>query len=113
MVGWVLFIWSKNTYICYKLTAVKKKKYTIEDYNLLEEGAPFQLVNFDLIRSPLPIPEHQIISGRIFNKMSLFLDQTSNNGIVMYAPVDVHLDEGNIFQQDLLFISGSRTEIIH
>jgi hypothetical protein len=43
------------------LTAEKKKKYTIEDYDLLEEGAPFQLINNDLVRSPSPLAIHQQI----------------------------------------------------
>jgi len=94
------------------LTVEKKKKYTIDDYILLEEGAPFQLINYDLVMSPSPIPEHQIISGRIFNKISAFLEQTNNNGIAMYSPVDVNLDEGNILQPDLLYISESRINII-
>lgn len=94
------------------LTVEKKKKYTVEDYMLLEEGAPFQLINYDLVMSPSPIPEHQIISGRLFNKISIFLEQTNNGGVVMYSPVDVYLNEGNIFQPDLLFISESRIGII-
>lgn len=90
----------------------EKKKYTIDDYILLEEGAPFQLINYDLIRSPSPLPTHQIVSGKLFNVISLFLDQTGNEGIVMFAPMDVYFDNGNVFQPDLLFISAERTEII-
>jgi Uma2 family endonuclease len=94
------------------LTVEKKKKYTVDDYMLLDEGAPFQLINYDLIISPSPIPEHQIISGRIFNAISFFLDKTNNNGIAMYAPMDVYLDAGNVFQPDLLYIDANRKEII-
>ena len=53
------------------LTA-EKKKYTVEDYMMLEEGAPFQLINYDLIMSPSPIPLHQLISRRIVVAMSNF-----------------------------------------
>jgi hypothetical protein len=49
------------------LAAENKKKYTIEDYMLLEEGAPFQLINYDLVTSPSPIPLHQVISIRFSN----------------------------------------------
>jgi Uma2 family endonuclease len=93
------------------LTA-EKKKYTVDDYMMLEEGAPFQLINYDLIMSPAPIPEHQIISGRLFNTISFFLMQSNNYGIAMYAPVDVCFDEGNVVQPDLLYIPDSRKEII-
>jgi Uma2 family endonuclease len=93
------------------LTA-EKKKYTIEDYMMLEEGAPFQLINNDLVMSPAPIPEHQIISGRLFNAISYFLAQTNNNGIAIYSPVDVYFDEGNIIQSDLIYIAENRKGII-
>ena len=94
------------------LIAEGKKKYTVAEYDLLEEGAPFQLINYDLIMSPSPIPEHQIISGRIFSAFTAFLDQNNNDGVVMYAPMDVCFDEGNVLQPDLLFISYERREII-
>ena len=42
------------------LTA-EKKKYTKEDYQSLDEGAPFQLINADLIMSPPPVVNHQKI----------------------------------------------------
>jgi Uma2 family endonuclease len=91
------------------LAAEKKKKYTATDYMILEEGAPFQLINFELVLSPGPIPEHQIISGKIFNTMCLFLEQSGNDGIAIYSPLDVHFDDGNIFQPDL---SAERRHII-
>lgn len=94
------------------LTAEKKKKYTLDDYLLLEEGAPFQLVENDLIRSPSPIFNHQLISGNLFIELSLFLRQTNHHGIVMYAPMDVYFDDDNVFQPDLLFIADSKSEII-
>jgi hypothetical protein len=52
----------------------KKKKYTIDDYSLLEEGAPFQLINYDLIRSPSPIAIHQVISAKVLQALLNFLD---------------------------------------
>jgi Uma2 family endonuclease len=94
------------------LAAEKKKRYTIDDYLLLEEGAPFQLIENDLVMSPSPIPLHQFISGRLFVTISLFLDQTKNKGVAMYAPMDVYFDDGNTFQPDLLFIAENRKDII-
>jgi hypothetical protein len=54
------------------MPTAEKKKYTVEDYMMLEEGAPFQLINYDLIMSPSPIPLHQLISRRIVVAMSNF-----------------------------------------
>jgi Uma2 family endonuclease len=90
------------------LTVEKKKKYTIEDYNLLDEGAPFQLINNDLIMSPSPNPLHQIISGRLLQALLNFLDSIDDDGFVVSAPMDVKLNEDNIFQPDLLYIKADR-----
>jgi len=95
------------------LTVEKKKKYTAEDYMLLEEGAPFQLINNDLVMSPSPIPLHQLISVRIVYAMLSFLNSINDNGFLVCAPMDVKLDEGNVFQPDILYITEKRkAEII-
>lgn len=95
------------------LTVEKKKKYTAEDYMLLEEGAPFQLINNDLVMSPSPIPLHQVISIRIAYAMLSFLNSINDNGFLVCAPMDVKLDEGNVFQPDILYITEERkAEII-
>ena len=75
---------------------------------MLEEGAPFQLINYDLIMSPSPIPLHQVISRRITQAMSNFLDNKNDNGFLVYAPMDVKLDEGNVLQPDILYITEER-----
>lgn len=86
----------------------EKKKYTEKDYQLLEEGAPFQLINGDLIMSPSPTPYHQILLGRIFKVIDAFLEKNTLGGLCLFAPMDVQLDEENIFQPDLLYISEER-----
>lgn len=91
------------------LTA-EKKKYTVEDYMMLEEGAPFQLINYDLIMSPSPTASHQSICLRISAIFLMFLDSTNNKGIVLPAPMDVKFDDGNVLQPDVLYISADRKD---
>jgi Uma2 family endonuclease len=90
------------------LTADKKKKYTVDDYLLLEEGAPFQLINYDLIMSPSPIPLHQVIIIKITQALANFLDSKNNDGFLVSAPMDVKFDDGNVLQPDILYISEER-----
>lgn len=90
------------------LTADKKKKYTVEDYLMLEEGAPFQLINYDLIMSPSPIPIHQVISVKITQAIANFLDHKNDEGFLVSAPMDVKFDDGNVLQPDILYISADR-----
>jgi Uma2 family endonuclease len=90
------------------LTVEKKKKYTAEDYMQLEEGAPFQLINHELIMSPSPIPFHQLISRRLIKAISDFLGDKIDDGFLVYAPMDVKLDDGNVLQPDILYVIPER-----
>ena len=90
------------------LTAEKKKKYPDADYMMLEEGAPFQLINYDLIISPSPTTDHQTISFRLALIIGTFLEKKNDNGYVASAPCDVKFDDGNVLQPDLLYIREER-----
>jgi len=90
-----------------------KNKYTEKDYMLLEEGAPFQLINYDLIMSPAPTLYHQIISRNLTKIFLSCLEKTNDKGLFVYAPVDIFFNDGNVFQPDLLYISkGRKAEIV-
>jgi Uma2 family endonuclease len=93
------------------LTAETKKKYTVADYMQLEEGAPFQLINYELIMSPSPTPLHQGIVARISQLILNFLDINQLQGYVG-GSVDVIFDDGNVYQPDVVFVSEERTEKI-
>jgi Uma2 family endonuclease len=90
----------------------ENKKYTAEDYMLLEEGAPFQLINYDLIMSPSPTPLHQIISLRLTLLFGNFLEGKSDLGFFACAPLDIKFDEGNVLQPDIVYISPERASEI-
>ena len=89
----------------------EKKKYTDADYMMLEEGAPFQLINYDLIMSPSPTPFHQAISIRLGQIILNFLDSKSYNDY-LGSDVDVKLDDGNVLRPDIVYISEARKKEI-
>ncbi len=86
------------------LTAEKKTKYTVKDYMLLEEGAPFQLINYDLVMSPAPTHLHQTILIRLVQAITNFLDKTNNEGYLLI--------DGNVYQPDLIFIGEEKRKSI-
>ena|ERR1700748_2756594 len=90
------------------MQVAEKKKYTDEDYMMLEEGAPFQLINYDLIMSPSPTPFHQGISLQLILTISEYLKGINNQGYLAFAPLDVRFDEGNVLQPDIIYISAER-----
>lgn len=87
-----------------------KKKYTAADYEMLEEGAPFQLINHDLVMSPSPSLIHQNVLFEISEAIILFGIEHGRKGKWYYAPTDVHFDEGSIVQPDIIFILNERLQ---
>lgn len=79
---------------------------TAKEYYALypETTAPMELVNGEVITLPSPVYKHSNIVGNIFG---LLRDVVRPNqlGKVQTAPTDVHFDERNILQPDVLFIS--------
>lgn len=93
------------------VTIEKKGKYTVEDYNKLPEGAPYQLIGGELVMTPSPIPYHQDIILKLGSKLLSFIDN-SNLGKVYIAPVDVYFSDTEVYQPDVIFISKKNLKII-
>ncbi len=92
-------------------TVIEKKKYTYEDYLKTHEDERYELIEGALLMTPAPVPRHQRISGRLEFELRKFV--TANDlGEVFDAPCDVHLDDANVVQPDILFISKERLNII-
>jgi len=78
---------------------------TVEDYRLLPEAGPrYQLIEGDLFMAPAPNRFHQDISGNIFLLIAGYLKK-HRIGKAYCAPFDVYLDESNVVQPDVLFVS--------
>jgi Uma2 family endonuclease len=90
----------------------EERKYTVQDFEKLPEGPPYyQLINGELIMSPSPALEHQRTSKRLFH-MLYTLIEIPKKGEVFYSPVDVYLDEENVFQPDIVVIlEGSKAKM--
>ena len=85
--------------------------YTADDYKQLPEGAPYQLIHGKLVFMPTPLQIHQHISMNLSIQVGSYVKQ-NNLGHVYAAPLDVHFDEHNVFQPDVLFVSIKRSNII-
>ncbi len=80
-----------------------KEKHTVEDYEALPEGSPYQLIDGELVMSPAPNPWHQETLKRLFIEFFKAIEE-GKLGKVFFAPVDVHLDKENAFQPDLVVL---------
>src|SRR4051794_9977103 len=83
----------------------------MEAFELMSEGTFWQLINDVLITSPAPPPSHQLALGIIYEEISKFV-RTQKLGKVFFSPIDVYLNDKNVFQPDIIFISKDRSEII-
>ncbi|MFN3532397.1 MAG: Uma2 family endonuclease [Candidatus Brocadia sp.] len=90
---------------------IEKKKYTYEDYLKTPEDKRYELINGELLLTPSPIPNHQRVSGKLEFMVRKFITE-NNQGEVFYAPCDVYLDNENVIQPDILFISKERLNIV-
>ncbi|MCI5158845.1 MAG: Uma2 family endonuclease [Candidatus Electrothrix sp. AUS1_2] len=89
----------------------KQHQSALERFLALPEGTACQLIAGELIMSPAPIPLHQYIVAHICMKMLQFVE-AADLGQVFVAPIDVRLNERNIFQPDILFISKEKASLI-
>lgn len=94
-----------------EIAPTREKIYTYADYRQLPEGAPYQLIGGELVLTPAPTSYHQIISMQLVSKMVAYVTE-KNLGIVLYAPVDVYLEETETYQPDIIFFSRERLPII-
>ena len=90
-------------------------KLTNADYMRLTPPVPggvrYQLIDGELIEMAGASDSHQVFALRCG---SALLIQTDDLGIgeVRIAPYDVHIDEFNTYQPDLLFVSNERRDIL-
>ncbi|MEQ8685858.1 MAG: Uma2 family endonuclease [Imperialibacter sp.] len=82
----------------------KTKDWTVDDYLLLgETNTPCQLINGELIMSPSPTPLHQIVLSNLNDVIKAYGKKV--DGLVLFSPLDLYIDNRNVFQPDLIFLS--------
>lgn len=87
------------------------KKYTYEDYCKISDDKRYELIEGELLMTPSPITRHQRISRRLEFILEKFITE-NKLGELFYAPYDVHFDNENVVQPDILFISKDKLGII-
>lgn len=86
-------------------------KKTYKDYEQLPEGAPYQLINGELVMSPSPIYFHQKIIMNLITSLSKYIENNKVGEIIL-SPMDVYLTEEDVYQPDIIFISNENKGII-
>ena len=92
---------------------VKKITYSAFRQMEFDDNDPYiyELINGILMKKSAPQPRHQRISRKLLRLMDNFI-QDKALGEVFYAPIDVFLDDENVPQPDLVFVSNARASIV-
>ncbi|UNC91998.1 Uma2 family endonuclease [Candidatus Contubernalis alkaliaceticus] len=92
----------------------KKNKYTYDDYLKIPEepGYRFEILEGFLVKEPSPSVQHQRISRELGRQLLTFFDNFDPEGELFFAPLDVTLSTSIVLQPDIMFVSGTRKQII-
>ena len=87
-------------------------QWTYEDYLAFpEDGKRYEIIEGDCFMSPAPRTRHQRIAGKLFTRLSVYL-QYSRVGEAFIAPTDVVLSDINVVEPDILVILAQQLSII-
>jgi Uma2 family endonuclease len=92
-------------------TYIKPPRTGIEAFELMPEGTLCQLINDTLVMSPAPNTPHARTERKIFSQLNHYAEDCKL-GEVFFAPVDVYLNNKNVYQPDIFYISNEKKEII-
>ncbi len=79
------------------------ERYTRAEYDRLPEGFPAQLIEGCLVKEPPPRYGHQ----RLASRLHVALVSVAGAERAVFAPVDVPIDDFNVFQPDLAVLRGT------
>src|SRR5438105_15804132 len=91
--------------------ALETKHWTYEDYYNLQDEKRYEVIDGQLLMVPAPDTWHQDWLGNLYLLLRPFVKR-HRLGRVFMAPVDVILDDENVVQPDLIFVSAARSAII-
>jgi Uma2 family endonuclease len=75
-------------------------RFTRKDYDLLPESFPAQLVRGQLVKDSAPTYGHAHLTARLWGALQALVGPER----ALHSPVDVAIDDFNVFQPDLVVI---------
>ncbi|CAN5266487.1 Uma2 family endonuclease [soil metagenome] len=96
------------------MSSVAIPPLTVEDYKILPETGPrYQLIEGALYMAAAPNRYHQHISRNLEFLIFRWIKDGNAPGAQVYnCPFDVYLDEHNVFQPDLVYVSPENASVL-
>lgn len=91
----------------------RQGEYTLEDYYAIPDERRVELIDGVIYDMAAPTSVHQILSGKIFNKLDEYVSNKKGTCIPIISPIDVQLDcdDKTMVQPDVVVICD-RSKII-
>ena len=93
-----------------KYDVISPPRSAMDVFELLPEGTHAEVIENQLYMPPTPTFIHQEISADLHGEIRAFVKQNDLGKIV--ATVNVHLDEDNVFEPDLVFLSNENLHLV-
>jgi Uma2 family endonuclease len=71
-----------------------------------DDGRRYELYGGEVIVVPAPLPIHQVVALRVYDRLKQYADLTG--GLTLCAPLDVVFSEYDVLQPDLVFFDRDR-----
>ncbi len=92
-------------------TMLRPPRTGMEAFELMPEGTYCQLINDVLIMSPAPNIPHANAQNEIFASLFKYVKE-NKLGSVFSPVVDVYLNNKNVYQPDIIYVSNAQSFII-
>ena len=87
------------------MSALQIAPFTATEYRAMpDDGRRYQIVEGELFMAPAPNTFHQTVQANLLCILRPFVLQHAL-GTVLGAPYDIYLDEVNVFQPDVLYVT--------
>ncbi len=88
-------------------------RLTYDDYLLFpDDGKRHEIIDGEHYVTPSPNPRHQVLLGRLYFEIELYLRQHPGIGQVFLSPLDVIFSKWDIVEPDVLFVAANQTDIL-
>jgi Uma2 family endonuclease len=84
----------------------------LEVFEMLPAGTLCQLINNNIIMSPAATPSHQMLLDKLFSSIKRKV-LANDLGTVFFSPIDVYLNNSNVYQPDIAYVAKARLGIIN
>jgi Uma2 family endonuclease len=91
---------------------IDKTRLTAVQFFPLQAAADerLELIDGEIVVAATPIPDHQLVIMRLIKRLQQIED--TFGGLTIATPLEIHFDEANIFQPDLVWLApNSRCKI--